>query len=53
MPLTLEELLFKLSFCDLYLNCLINLFGVSALVVGVILDRGREESIDEGGLPQS
>lgn len=42
MLFTFEKLLFELSFCDLYLDCLVDLFGMSALVVGVVLDRGRE-----------
>jgi hypothetical protein len=47
---TLEEFLFQLGLCDLNLNSLIHLLGVSALMVCVILDGGGEEGVDEGRL---
>jgi hypothetical protein len=50
---TLEELLFQLGLCDFNLYRLVNLLLMSSLVVGVVLDCGREERIDEGGLSQS
>lgn len=50
--LTLEELLFKLCFRDLDLYRLVYLLVVTALVVGVVLDGGGKERIDEGGLPK-
>ena len=52
-PHTLEELLFQFSFRDLDLNGLVNLLGVSALVVGVVLDSSREKGVDESGLAES
>jgi hypothetical protein len=48
--LTFEELLLQLSFCDFDLDGLVNLLCMSALVVCVVLDSGREEGIDEGRL---
>ena len=53
MSPTLEELLLKLSLGDLNLNGLVDLLLVAALVVGIVLDRGREESVDEGGLSKA
>lgn len=50
---TLEELFLQLSLCDFDLNCLVNLLGMSALVIGVVLDGGGEESIDEGRLSEA
>ena len=50
---TLEELLFQLSFCDFDLDGLVNLLLMSALVVGVVLDGGVEQGVDEGGLAES
>lgn len=49
--LTLEEFLLQLSLCDFNLHRLINLLRMSALVVRVVLDGGREECIDECCLP--
>ena len=49
---TLEELLLQLGLGDLDLDSLVNLLGMSALVVCVVLDSGREEGIDEGRLSQ-
>ena len=48
---TFEELLLKLGFCDLDLNSLVNLLLVPTFVIRIIFDSGREESIDECGLP--
>jgi hypothetical protein len=48
--LTLEELLFQFSLCDLDLDRLVHLLRMSLLVVGVVLDCGGEEGIDKGGL---
>ena len=48
-----EELLFQLRFGDLDLDGLVDLLGVAATVVGVVLDGGREEGVDEGGLAQA
>lgn len=50
---TFEELLLQLSLGDLDLDGLINLLGVALLVVGIVLDGGREQSVDECGLSQS
>ena len=50
---TFEELLLELSLCNLNLNRLIHLFVVSALVVGIVLDGGGEERVDEGRLSQA
>lgn len=50
---TLEELLLQLSLCDLNLDGLVDLLLVSSLVVGVVLDCGGEEGVDEGGLSQA
>ena len=49
---TLEELLLQLSLGNLDLDSLVDLLLVPALVVGVVLDRGGEERVDEGGLAQ-
>lgn len=50
---TLEELLLKLGLGDLNLNGLVNLLLVATLVVGVVLNGGGEESVDEGSLAQA
>ena len=49
---TLEELLLKLSLCDLDLNSLVNLLCVSFLVIGVVFDCCWEECVNEGSLSQ-
>jgi hypothetical protein len=49
---TLEELLLQLSLGDLDLDRLVDLLLVPALVVGIVLDGGGEERVDEGGLAQ-
>jgi hypothetical protein len=49
---TLEELLLELSLGDLNLDGLVHLLVVSSLVVGVVLDRGGEEGVDEGRLSE-
>ncbi len=48
--LTLEELLLQLRLGDLDLDCLIDLLLVPPPVVGIVLDGGREQRVDEGGL---
>lgn len=48
--LTLEEFLLQLGLCDFDLNGFVDLLVVPALVIGVVLDCGREEGVDEGGL---
>ena len=50
---TLEELLLKLCLCDLDFDSLVHLLHVAALVVGIVLDGGGEEGVDEGGLAQA
>ena len=45
--LTLEELLLELSLGDLDLDSLVDLLLVTSLVVGIVLDGCREESVDE------
>jgi hypothetical protein len=47
---TLEELLLELGLGDLNLDGLVNLLLVAALVVGIVLDGGREKGVDEGSL---
>lgn len=44
---TFEELLLQFSLCDLNFNGLVDLFGVSLLVVGVVFDCSREKCVDE------
>lgn len=50
---TFEELLLQLGFGDLDLDGAVNLLLVAALVIGIVLDGGGEESVDEGSLSQS
>lgn len=50
---TLEELLLQLGLGDLNLNGAVDLLLVAALVVGIVLDGGREKGVDEGCLSQS
>lgn len=45
-----EEFLLQFGFGDLDLDGLVDLLGVAAAMVGVVLDGGREEGVDEGGL---
>ncbi len=49
---TLEELLLQLGLGDLDLDRLVDLLLVAALVVGVVLDGGGEQRVDEGRLAQ-
>jgi hypothetical protein len=49
---TLEELLLELGLGDFDLDRLVHLLVVSSLVVGVVLDRGGEEGVDEGRLSE-
>jgi hypothetical protein len=51
--LTLEELLLQLGLGDLDFDSLVNLLGMTAAVVRVVLDGGGEEGVDEGGLSQA
>jgi hypothetical protein len=51
--LTLEELLLELGLGDLDLDSLVDLLCVTAAVVGVVLDGGGEEGVDEGGLAEA
>jgi len=53
LALTLEELLLQLGLGDLDLDGLVDLLGVTAAVVGVVLDGGGEEGVDKGGLAQA
>jgi hypothetical protein len=50
---TLEELLLKLGLGDLNLDGLVHLLVVSSFVVGVVLDGGGEEGVDEGRLSET
>lgn len=50
---TLEELLLEFGLGDLDLDGLVDLLLVSSLVVGIVLDRGREKGVDESSLAQS
>jgi hypothetical protein len=47
---TFEKLLLQLSLGDLNLDSPVNLLLVTALVVGVVLDGGGEQGVDEGRL---
>lgn len=49
---TLKELLLELGLCDLNLDGLVHLLVVSSLVVGIVLDGGGEEGVDEGRLSE-
>jgi hypothetical protein len=49
---TLEELLLELGLGDLDLDRLVHLLVVSSLVVGIVLDGGGEEGVDEGRLSE-
>ena len=49
----LEELFLQLGLGDLDLHGLVDLLGVPSLVVGIVLDRRREQSVDEGRLSQA
>jgi len=50
---TFEELLLKFSLGDFNLNRLVDLLSMSALVVRIVLDRRREEGVDECSLSQT
>jgi hypothetical protein len=50
---TLEELLLQLGLGDFNLDRLVHLLVVSSLVVGIVLDGGREERVDEGRLSEA
>jgi hypothetical protein len=50
---TLEELLLELGLGDLNLDRLVHLLVVSSLVVGIVLNGGGEEGVDEGGLSET
>lgn len=50
---TLEKLLLELGLGDLDLDGLVDLLLVSALVVGIVLDGGGEESVDESSLSEA
>ena len=47
---TFKELLLQLCLGNLNLNSLVNLLVMAALVVGIVLDRGGEEGVDECSL---
>lgn len=50
---TLEEFLLQLSLGNFNLDSLVDLLLVSAFVVGIVLDGGRKESVDKGGLSKA
>jgi len=50
---TLEEFLLKLSLGNFDFNSLVDLLGVSAFVVGIVLNGSREQGIDECSLPET
>lgn len=50
---TLEELLLQLGLGNLDLDGLVDLLLVTALVIGIVLDRGREEGVDECSLAKT
>lgn len=47
---TFEELLLELSLGNLNLHGSVNLLLVAALVIGIVLNGGGEEGVDEGRL---
>jgi len=49
----LEELFFEFSLCDFNLDRFVHLLVVSSLVVGIVLDGGGEERVDEGRLAEA
>lgn len=51
--LTFKELLLELSFSDFDFDSLVNLFGMTTLVIGVVLDSGGEECVDECSLSEA
>jgi hypothetical protein len=51
--LTFEELLLQFRLCNLNFDSLVNLLVMAALVVGIVLDRGGEEGVDECGFSAS
>jgi len=50
---TLEEFLLELGLGDFNLDRLVNLLVVATLVVGIVLDGGGEQGVDERGLSKS
>jgi hypothetical protein len=50
---TLEKLLLKLSLGNFNLNGFVDLLLVSSFVVGIVLDGGGEQGVDEGRLSQT
>jgi hypothetical protein len=50
---TFEELLLQLSLGDLNLHGFVDLLRMPALVVGIVLDGRREQSVDERRLAQT
>ena len=49
----LEELLLQLCFGDFDFDSLVDLLGVAAAMIGVVLDGGGEEGVDEGRLAEA
>lgn len=52
-PRTLEELLLELGLGDFNLDSLVDLLLVATLVVGIVLDGGRKERVDESRLSEA
>lgn len=50
---TLEELLLELGLGDFNLDSLVDLLLMTALVVGIVLDGGREQRVDESRLSEA
>ncbi len=50
---TLEELLLELSLGDFNLDSLVDLLLMTTLVVGIVLDGGREQRVDESRLSEA
>lgn len=48
LQVTFEEFLLEFRFSDLNLNSLVDLLCMTTSMIGVILDGGREQRIDEG-----
>ena len=49
---TLEELLLQFCLCDFNLDSFVDLLCVPSLVIGIVLDRGGEERVDESCLSE-
>ena len=48
---TFKKFLLKLRLCDLALHGLVNWLGMTAFVIGVVLNRSGKKGVDECGRP--